>query len=235
MSLFCVWFAVCFVTFRCLFYCLVNVQCYSCDAVVSGDVIATFDFDNVTGMCSQIIWDEAVSFSGDICDIGLTGVDNRFVDNFSGETFNPSGDTRFCVKRVSGDTYCYDMNLSSGDSPQYVQFCGGFFQGFYKLHEYEYQTLPNFYTNGWTKEFWIRKETCPTGEVVTVTGESITNLMTPSGLTEVIDIWALDMITGGTCMDKPSLNEVYPENKGIFYFWGLRAENKFCLSLHYLD
>ena len=65
-----------------------NVQCLVCDDVVSGDVVATFDFDAVSGMCSEIQWDCAVSFSGDICDIGLTGYDNRFVPNFSGETFN---------------------------------------------------------------------------------------------------------------------------------------------------
>ena len=204
-----------------------NIQCYNCNDIVSGDVIATFDFDNISGMCSAVEWDEAVSFSGDICDIGLTGVDNRFVDNFSGETFNPSGDTRFCIKRVSGDTYCYDMNHveASEYSPQYVQFCGGFFQGFYKLHEYEYQTLPNFYPEGWTKEFWMRKETCPSGEVITITGESTIF----SGGTQIDQIWEMDILTGGTCADKPSLNEVYPENDGIFYYWGLRAENKFCL------
>jgi hypothetical protein len=208
-----------------------NIQCYNCNGIVSGDVVATFDFNNVSGMCSEVIWSEAVSFSGDICDIGLTGVDNRFVDNFSGETFNPSGDTHFCVKRVSGDTFCYDMNYVSatGDSPEYVQFCGGFFQGFYKLHEYEYQTLPNFYPEGWTKEFWIKQESCPTGDVVTITGENIFYEPASSGYTIVSEIWEMDVISGGTCEEKPSLNEVYPENEGIFYFWGLRAENKFCL------
>lgn len=204
-----------------------NIQCYNCDEIISGDVITTLDFNNISGVCSEITWDEAISFSGDVCDIGLTGVDNRFVDNFSGETFNPSGDTRFCVKRVSGDTYCYDMShiMASGDTPEHVQFCGGFFQGFYKLHEYDYSVLPNFYPQGWTKEFWINSKECPSGDVVTVTGESIIiedNVQTTQ-------IWSMDIITGGTCEEKPTLNEVYPDNKGIFYYWGLRAENKFCI------
>lgn len=214
-----------------------NVQCYSCNDIVSGDVITSFEFDNISGMCSSIEWEDAISFNENLCDIGLTGVDNRFVDNFTGETYNPFDSKKFCVKRVSGDTFCYEMNTVAaiiGNNisvgfPQHIQFCGGFFQGFYKLHEYEYEVLPNFYQNGWTKEFWIKQDNCPSGTTITVTGESITLEPSPSGLTEVITQWSLDVITGGTCEFKPQLNSIYPENEGIFYYWGLRAENKFCM------
>lgn len=208
-----------------------NIQCLVCDDIISGDVVSTFEFNQVSGMCSQVQWDGAISFSGDVCDIGLTGYDNRFVPNFSGETFNPSGDTTFCIQRVSGDTFCYDMNAfeATVDDPSYIQYCGGFHQGFYKLHEYDYQTLPNIYYQGWTKEFWIRKEECVSGEVVELTGESTYYVTTPTGEVEIIEQWSAEYFSGGTCISGVTLNDVYPNNKGIFYFWGTRAENKFCL------
>jgi hypothetical protein len=34
--------------------------------------------------------------------------------------------------------------------------------------------------------------------------------------------------SGCTCEGSPSLNETYPNNEGIFYYIGTRAENKFC-------
>lgn len=208
-----------------------NVQCFNCSEIISGDVVASFDFDNDYRLCSPSLWDKAVSFNQDICDIGLTGIDNRFVPSFSGETYNPMNSTDFCITRVSGDVYCYQMNVvdESIGNPRHIQFCGGFYQGFYKLHEYDFQVLPNEYTNGWTKEFWLKKEDCPSGTIITVTGETITYIPTPSGQVQIIDIWSLDVISGGTCTTKPMLNEVYPENDNIFYFWGLRAENKFCM------
>lgn len=203
-------------------------DCLTCNTLVTGDVISTFDFNNISGLCSTITWENAVSFNDDLCDIGLTGYDNRFVDGWTGETFNPSGDTTFCIKRVSGDTYCYDMNHipAYGVEPEHVQFCGGFFQGFYRLHGYDYNVLPNLFHKGWTKEFWLKRDECEPGELVTLTGETFTY----NELGEVIDtdIWSIDVLSGETCEGKYKLNEVYPDNKGIFYYWGVRAENKFC-------
>ncbi len=205
-------------------------DCFVCNNLITGDVVATFDFDNISGLCSTVTWENATSFNKDLCDIGLTGYDNRFVDWYTGETFNPSGDTTFCVKRVSGDTYCYEMNHmpAYGVEPEHIQFCGGFFQGFYRLHGYDYNVLPNMYYRGWTKEFWIKRSDCPSGESVTITGETITYQETDLNVIETTEIWTLDVISGGTCTDKLQLNDIYPDNKGIFYFWGLRAENKFC-------
>ena len=202
-----------------------NIQCYTCDSIISGDVVSQMIFDITQKICSNILWDGAVSFNQDLCDIGLTGVDNRFVDNFSGETYNPSGDTTFCLTRVSGDNFCYEMNVITGDTPDYVQFCGGFFQGFYKLEGYDYQVLPNNYNEGWTKEFWLKKEECPSGSIVTITG---TTVIENEGF-DVVQMWESDIVSGGTCIDKFTLNDLYPNNKDIFYYWGLRAENKFCI------
>lgn len=174
-------------------------HCYNCDNIVSGDVISSFNFDSITGMCSDIVWDDATSFDEDLCDIGLTGFDNRFVPNFTGETYNPNNSTNFCIYAVSGDLFCYDMQSMTGDTIQdtnfnYTKFCGGFYQGFYKLHDYDYEVLPNRYAEGWTLEFWLRTEIC----------------------------------SGDTCLSGTTLNDFFPDNKGIFYSWGIRAENKFC-------
>lgn len=45
--------------------------------------------------------------------------------------------------------------------------------------------------------------------------------------------WTIEMVveqqSGSTCVSgKPLLNDDYPDNKGIFYYIGTRAENKFC-------
>lgn len=199
-----------------------SVDCINCLQLVTGDVVATFDFNNISGLCSTVTWDKAKSFNQDLCDIGLTGYDNRFVPWWTGETYNPSGNTTFCTKAVSGDTYCYDMNYipAYGVEPEHIQFCGGFFQGFYRLHGYDYNVLPNMYYKGWTKEFWIKRSECDPGEYVTISGETEVN--------GFIEYWTMEVLSGATCEGKYTLNEVYPDNKGIFYYWGTRAENKFC-------
>lgn len=203
-------------------------DCFVCDNLITGDVVATFDFDNISGLCSTVTWEHAKSFTEDLCNIGLTGYDNRFVDSWTGETFNPSGDTTFCMKAVSGDTYCYDLNLIPpyGVNPEHIQFCGGFFQGFYRLHGYNYDVLPNMYYKGWTKEFWLKRSNCDVGQIVTISGE--TEVFDGEGNFVEAEPWTMDILSGETCEGKYILNDIYPNNKGIFYYWGIRAENKFC-------
>lgn len=137
--------------------------------------------------CADDTWVDAISEPQTIVNFGITGYDSRYVNSLT-SSLELDGELNFCVKKVDGDLFCYD--IQSGTS---VELCGGFFQGFYKLDGISHQTLPDFFQNGWTAEF---------------------NLMKQSGC---------------TCeTDKPLLNEVYPNNDGIFYFYGTRAENKFC-------
>lgn len=191
-----------------------EVDCYKCEGVTEQNLFGDFDFFTTAGTCNNRIWEDAISFDKNLCDIGLTGYDNRFVDDFTGHVYNPSGDTLFCAYSVSGDVFCYNYSYQSGDvyqyqnelkkEPEHVQFCGGFFQGFYKLEGYDYETLPNVYPKGWTKEFWIKPNECGTGDTCTVIN------------------------TGGVIESQMMLNDYFPDNKGIFYFKGIRAENKFC-------
>ena len=66
------------------------------------------------------------------------------------------------IKTYSGYTYPISIIPSnSGTSVgQYAQFCGGFYQGFYKLDNFPYQTLPNRVPKSWVTEFWLNKNSC---------------------------------------------------------------------------
>ena len=153
----------------------------------------------------------------EICDVGLTGIDNGLVKKFSGETIEINSglyssyydiysrykyDRRFKMHPITGFTTpinrIYDDNSytfsygsnSDGDSVgTYLTLSGGFYQGFYKLQGFDYQILPERYNWGWTTEMLLRYR------------------------------W-----TGNT---EVGLNKRYPDNKGTFFFMGSRAENKF--------
>jgi hypothetical protein len=73
-----------------------------------------------------------------------------------------------------------------------MNFCGGFFQGFWALDGYPYKLLPKRYNYGWTVEAFVK--------------------------------------LSGDCSAYPAttLNDTYPDNKGLFFFMGTRAENKWC-------
>lgn len=153
-------------------------------------------------------WSKATNEGVLLKDIGLTGIDNGFItyrkdmisnqdflNILTGSTFEvDSADTRFFMSPVSGNTleYCYPMSAVTDEEGkvQYMAFNGGFYQGFYKLHGFDYQTLPNSLGYGWTLNFKIR----------------------PRSDYETYDC---------------SINHKHPENDGIFFYMGTRAENKF--------
>ena len=158
----------------------------------------------------------------ELCDIGLTGIDNGLVKKMSGETIELTTglytnsddiysrykyDRRMKMHPITGFTtsanrlwndnsYTYDLSYSTdGDSVgYYATLQGGFYQGFYKIPEYDYQVFPERVNLGWTAEFMLRYR------------------------------WTGDT-SGG-------LNNRYPNNKGTFFYMGARAENKF---YHYAD
>jgi hypothetical protein len=141
-------------------------------------------------------------------DIGPTGIDNGFItyrkDRISNQDFLniltgstyeiDSADTRFFLSPVSGNTleYRYPVSAVTDEEGkvQYLSFNGGFYQGFYKLHGFDYQVLPTSLNYGWTLNFKLRPrcdfETLP-----------------------------------------DTINAAHPENEGMFFYMGTRAENKF--------
>lgn len=170
------------------------------------------DFD-VRTIKSLVTWDGAINSGATLNTIGLTGLDNGLIDfkKISGDTANfallsalttsqlviPSGDTKLILNRVTGYTsdIIYPIDIITGATSAdtaYAQFCGGFYQGYYKLDGYDYELLPTRVNDAWTAEFWINKQ---------------------------------DLC--GKYSSGTTLNDLYPNNKGIFFYMGTRAENKF--------
>lgn len=197
---------------------------YSCGFVSTGDcLVAYYDFNNSdifsTGSTSAntiyslVSWDNAVNTGYTFNTIGLTGIDNGLItyNKLSGDTSNTalvnaltgsslsilSAHTELILTKVTGSTgqFIYPVNIINDSScvGDYAQFCGGFYQGFYKIDGSTYQVLPIRANQSWSAQFWLNRDEslCSSGE------------------------------TGTT------LNDIYPDNKGFFFYMGTRAENKF--------
>ena len=191
--------------------------CQTSSCVFSADTIVSENYWNPTdtdpNFCPIVT---------NLCDVGLTGIDNGLVRNMSGETIQTTTglytnitdkfsrykyDRRMKLHPITGFTttqsrlwndnsYTYDLSYTNagGDIGYVATLNGGFFQGFYKLAGYDYQVFPERVNLGWTSEFVLRYR------------------------------W-----TGNTDV---GLNQRYPDNKGTFFYMGARAENKF---YHYAD
>jgi len=185
----------------------------------------SFDYDTIV---SENYWNPThidpnfCPIVTELCDVGLTGIDNGLVKKMSGETielttglYTTSADTysrykydrRMKMHPITGFTttenrlwndnsYTYNLSYSTDGNPvgYFTKLNGGFFQGFYKMPGYDYQIFPERVNLGWTAEFMLRYR------------------------------WTGDT-SGG-------LNNRYPNNKGTFFYMGARAENKF---YHYAD
>jgi len=161
---------------------------------------------------------DGVSEECELNDIKLTGLDNGLIsferifgtNEITNEQFYklmteykmdlPSGDTRLTLYEVTGNTgrYSYGTEYVNDERGRYYAFKGGFLQGFYKLYGFNYQTLPQYIENTWNLEFVIRPRDYENEQPY------------------------IDKLENGE-----ALNGIYPENKGIFFFMGARAENKF--------
>jgi len=191
----------------------------SSNELISGDCfVVWYDFNNPliyvdsattdSSIYSLVSWTGSTNTGYTLNTVGLTGLDNGLI-TFERDSLDQSnqallsaltgttlvinsGDTRLILTPVTGTTeqFVYPIQEVSGITGNYKQFCGGFYQGFYKIDGTSYEVLPNRVKHGWSAEFWLRPESC-------------------SGSTGVI------------------LNDIYPENKGFFFYMGTRSENKF--------
>ena len=191
--------------------CQVSPCVFSADTIVSENYWNPTDTDpNFCPIVTQL------------CDVGLTGIDNGLVQNMSGETIEITTglytnisdkfsrykyDRRMKLHPITGftttqnrlwndDSYTYDLSYTNtgGDIGYVATLNGGFYQGFYKIAGYDYQVFPERVSLGWTTEFMLKYR------------------------------WTGDTSVG--------LNARYPDNKGTFFYMGARAENKF---YHYAD
>tara|TARA_R110000824_G_scaffold106610_17_gene252143 strand:+ start:22376 stop:24094 length:1719 start_codon:yes stop_codon:yes gene_type:complete len=122
-------------------------------------------------------WVGAVVSSLTATTYGLTGLDNGkiyydsesdgfghldLLDKLTGSTLTISANNKFLtLDKVSGYTgsYAYPIEqiITTASTGNYAKFCGGFYQGFYKLDGFDYEVLPNRYQKGWSIETWLNK------------------------------------------------------------------------------
>jgi len=140
-----------------------------------------------------------------LCDIGLTAIDNGLVDRMSGETisftmgllddadkfnrydfdrrfkmFQVTGYTDPPNERFSGNTDRTIYEIISKTNSQigtYNQLYGGFYQGFFKLFGYDYETFPNRTNKGWSVEMLLKPRF--SNEFSPSSGETTLNLVYP--------------------------------------------------------
>ena len=147
----------------------------------------TFDTFGLTGLDNgELVYNQT---SGDTKNEGLVNV-------LTGTTLTiPANDYRLKLHRVTGSTkqFIYPIELVNNPEPwnNAIKFCGGFYQGYYKIDGSTYEVLPTRTNKAWVSDFWLMKEESCSG-------------------------------TTGT-----TLNDLYPNNKGFFFYMGTRAENKF--------
>jgi hypothetical protein len=172
----------------------------------------TFNNSNsIDRIYSLNTWSGATNTGHTFDTFGLTGLDNgtlvynkdsgdtknlKLVNILTGSTLTiPSGDNRLILNRVTGSTqqFIYPIDLVSNPLPigDAIKFCGGFYQGYYKIDNSTYQVLPDRVNKGWVADFYLKREDNCSGETGTI------------------------------------LNDIYPNNKGFFFYLGTRAENKF--------
>ena len=179
-----------------------------------------------------------------------------FLSAFTGSTLVlTSADTIFSMTRVTGCTYEYPIEILSGASEgRYAQLCGGFYQGFFKLSDKTYfeEISDNKFT--WPLEWFTCPPVC-TGDTTVPSGQ--TCCLNPNlayqcyndgkpipynyeilperlggmggELKSCLDGWTATFLlnkSSESCTGN-TLNNLYPNNKGFFFYMGTRAENKF--------
>jgi hypothetical protein len=158
------------------------------------------------------------------CDIGLTGIDNGLVTGMTGQTITFTNGINDFTKfnRLSFDRRL-KMFQVTGYTSSNVRF-----SGFNKTILYEvvskndsvgyYHELYGGFYQGFYKLFGYDYEIFP--ERMNK-GWSVEMLLKPRLTNEYTPL-----------SDETTLNEIYPNNKDIFFYFGTRAENKF---YHYAD
>jgi hypothetical protein len=159
--------------------------------------------------------------SSTVCDIGLTGIDNGLVDKMTGETlFFTEGIYEDAVKfdRLHYDRR-FKMIQTTGYTGTYNRFSGITKQTLYEIVSKDdpkfgrYHELYGGFYQGFYKLFGFDYEILP--ERVTK-GWTVELVLRPRLYDEYIP-----------SSNETTLNEIYPQNKNIFFYLGTRAENKF--------
>ena len=151
----------------------------ACDCASNLDDMVIADFSDllVDGdkLYSTKTWSGSTNDGVVMHDIGMTGVDNGFIyfdkthtpeDKFLEIFFNttyeiPSGNTRLFLSPIRSNTqlYTYDSEILQSGDTKYLALKGGFYQGFFKLYGFDYQSLPDRIYNDIVLHFDLKPRT----------------------------------------------------------------------------
>jgi hypothetical protein len=155
-----------------------------------------------------------------LCDVGLTGIDNGLVKNMTGETaYITKGINDFTkFDRLSFDRRMKFFQVTGYTQPPNIRFSGIPKNDNYSIVSYQkdvgvYHELYGGFYQGFYKLYGYDYEILPDRPHH---GWSAEFLLRPR-------IWDDYFPSSGDT----TLNEVYPDNAGIFFYMGARAENKF--------
>lgn len=123
-------------------------------------LLIDLEYNATTGIFqNKEIWSGAISETKTFPSFSLTGLDNGRVPlNIDFETTLNDIPNHFSIDETNKSLELYKVtghtqNLNytvNYDIDNIVNLQGGFFQGFYKLYGYDYQTLPERHEEGWT-------------------------------------------------------------------------------------
>lgn len=194
-----------------------------CRGLTSGDCfVVWYDFGNpaifpnsaitaTTSIYSLVTWTGATNSGYTMNTIGLTGIDNGLVtfDKQSGDTTNQallSALTATTLIIPSGDTRL-NMNMVTGTTGNFI----------YPM-TYVLDPVVGNYTDlcgGFYQGFYK------------IDGNSYEVLPPRVNSAWSAEFWLRPNLTGCTGTTGTTLNDMYPNNKGFFFYMGTRAENKF--------
>ena len=196
---------------------------------------------------SDYIWELAVNNGLELNNIGFTGVDNgyilynkkqitdeEFMDIFTNSTLVlDADDKRLHVNPVGGNNgiYSYPCMIVTEDGMRVAKLQGGFYQGFFQAGDgCDYKVLPLALGKGWTMEFTLKPEEFKSDYQIRREKYSVIEYNSDGwdgylgDNSPYTEDYTSDNYVETT--PKPTLNDIYPDNAGIFFYMGTRAENK---------
>jgi len=167
---------------------------------------STLNYGNIGLEVNSLIrWANAPASAFTINDIGLTEMDTQYVDQLSGISISFFGNETLILKMVDGN---WAFDHGSGYKPiKYDISCASDYSGNYFKGE-----------GGFLQGFW---------KLYDYPFELMPTRMTKGWTMEfLLKVGCCDC---NTCSspDTQTLNEIYPQNKDIFFLIGTRAENKY--------